>query len=142
MRNEFLPFAAPLLGHEEIEAVVECLQSGWLTTGLKVKQFESDFAAYITPPGSPAPHALAVNSCTAALHLALEAVGVGPGDEVITTPMTFTATAAVIEHLGARPVFADIDPVTHNLNPAAVRRMTTPRTTGIITPQERRRRAG
>ena len=132
MRNEFLPFAAPLLGHEEIEAVVECLQSGWLTTGLKVKQFESDFAAYITPPGSPAPHALAVNSCTAALHLALEAVGVGPGDEVITTPMTFTATAAVIEHLGARPVFADIDPVTMNIDPLQVERRMSPRTKAIL----------
>ncbi len=132
MRNEFLPFAAPLLGHEEIEAVVECLQSGWLTTGLKVKQFESDFAAYITPPGSPAPHALAVNSCTAALHLALEAVGVGPGDEVITTPMTFTATAAVIEHLGARPVFADIDPVTMNIDPLQIERRMSPRTKAIL----------
>ena len=132
MRNEFLPFAAPLLGHEEIEAVVECLQSGWLTTGLKVKQFESDFAAYITPPGSPAPHALAVNSCTAALHLALEAVGIGPGDEVITTPMTFTATAAVIEHLGARPVFADIDPVTMNIDPLQVERRMSPRTKAIL----------
>ncbi len=132
MRNEFLPFAAPLLGHEEIEAVVECLQSGWLTTGLKVKQFESEFAAYITPPGSPAPHALAVNSCTAALHLALEAVGVGPGDEVITTPMTFTATAAVIEHLGARPVFADIDPVTMNIDPLQIERRMSPRTKAIL----------
>ncbi len=132
MRNEFLPFAAPLLGHEEIEAVVECLQSGWLTTGLKVKQFESEFAAYITPPGSPAPHALAVNSCTAALHLALEAVGVGPGDEVVTTPMTFTATAAVIEHLGARPVFADIDPVTMNIDPLQIERRMSARTKAIL----------
>src|SRR5439155_1202323 len=79
-----------------------------------------------------AKHALAVNSCTAALHLALEAVGVGPADEVITTPMTFTATAAVIEHLGARPVFADCDAATLNIDPAAIERRITPRTKAIL----------
>jgi dTDP-4-amino-4,6-dideoxygalactose transaminase len=131
MRSEFLPFAQPLVGDEEIQAVVECLRSGWLTTGMKVKQFEKEFAAYLTPAGAEPPHALAVNSCTAALHLALEAVGVGPGDEVVTTPMTFTATAAVIEHLGATPVFADIDPVTLNLDPREVERRMSPRTKAI-----------
>jgi dTDP-4-amino-4,6-dideoxygalactose transaminase len=127
MRAEFLPFAAPLLGDEEIEEVVHCLRSGWLTTGVKVKQFEREFAEFLGVR-----HALAVNSCTAALHLALEAVGVGPGDEVITTPMTFTATAAVIEHLGARPVFADCLPETLNLDPAQVERRLSPRTKAIL----------
>jgi dTDP-4-amino-4,6-dideoxygalactose transaminase len=127
MRGEFLPFAAPLLGDEEIDEVVHCLRSGWLTTGHKVKQFEREFGEFIG-----AKHALAVNSCTAALHLALEAVGVGPGDEVITTPMTFTATAAVIEHLGARPVFADVTAQTLNIDPAEIQRRLSPRTKAIL----------
>jgi dTDP-4-amino-4,6-dideoxygalactose transaminase len=127
MRGEFLPFAAPLLGDEEIQEVVHCLRSGWLTTGHKVKQFEREFGEFIG-----ARHALAVNSCTAALHLALEAVGVGPGDEVITTPMTFTATAAVIEHLGARPVFADVTARTLNIDPEQIRRRLSPRTKAIL----------
>ena len=127
MRGEFLPFAAPLLGDEEIEEVVHCLRSGWLTTGHKVKQFEREFGEFIG-----AKHALAVNSCTSALHLALEAVGVGPGDEVITTPMTFTATAAVIEHLGARPVFADCTAQTLNIDPAEIQRRLSPRTKAIL----------
>jgi dTDP-4-amino-4,6-dideoxygalactose transaminase len=127
MRGEFLPFAAPLLGDEEIQEVVHCLRSGWLTTGHKVKQFEREFGEFIG-----AKHALAVNSCTAALHLALEAVGVGPGDEVITTPMTFTATAAVIEHLGARPVFADVAAQTLNIDPEQIRRRLSPRTKAIL----------
>jgi dTDP-4-amino-4,6-dideoxygalactose transaminase len=127
MRGEFLPFAAPLLGNEEIDEVVHCLRSGWLTTGLKVKQFEREFSEFIG-----AKHALAVNSCTAALHLALEALGVGPGDEVITTPMTFTATAAVIEHLGARPVFADCAADTLNIDPVQIERRLSPRTRAIL----------
>ncbi len=127
MRGEFLPFAQPLLGEEEIDEVVHCLRSGWLTTGLKVRQFEREFSEFIG-----ARHSLAVNSCTAALHLALEAIGVGPGDEVITTPMTFTATAAVIEHLGARPVFADVEAKTLNIDPAAIERRVTPRTKVIL----------
>ena len=127
MRGEFLPFAAPLLGDEEIQEVVHCLRSGWLTTGHKVKQFEREFGEFIG-----AKHALAVNSCTAALHLALEAVGVGPGDEVITTPMTFTATAAVIEHLGARPVFADVTAQSLNIDPEQIRRRLSPRTKAIL----------
>jgi len=127
MRGDFLPFAQPLLGEEEIDEVVHCLRSGWLTTGQKVKQFEREFTEF-----TGARHALAVNSCTAALHLALEAVGVGPGDEVITTPMTFTATAAVIEHLGARPVLADVEARTLNIDPAQIERRLSARTKAIL----------
>ena len=114
-REQFLPFASPLVGQEEVDAVVECVRSGWLTTGFKVKEFEKAFAEAIG-----CRHALAVNSCTAALHLALEAIGVGPGDEVITSPMTFTATAAVVEHMGARPTFVDCEPDTLNLDARAL----------------------
>ena len=127
LRSSFLPFAAPLLGEEEIQGVVECLRSGWLTSGMKVKEFESKFADYIG-----CKHAIAVNSCTSALHLALEAAGVGPGDEVITSPMTFTATAAVVEHLRARPVFADCDSATLNIDPAAIEKAITPKTKAIL----------
>ena len=127
MRTEFLPFALPSIGDEEIEAVVTCLRSGWLTSGVKVQAFERDFAALIG-----CTHALAVNSCTAALHLALEAVGVGPGDEVITSPMTFTATAAVIEHLGARPVFVDCEPSSLNIDAAQIADHITPRTRAVV----------
>ena len=94
---------------------------------MKVKEFESRFAEYVGVK-----HAIAVNSCTSALHLALEAVGVGPGDEVITTPMTFTATAAVVEHLRARPVFVDVDARTLNMDPAAIEKAITPRTKAIL----------
>ena len=127
MRARFLPFSEPLLGEEEIDSVVDCLRSGWLTSGIKVGEFERDFAAYVG-----CRHALAVNSCTAALHLALEAVGVGPGDEVITSPMTFTATAAVIEHLGARPVLVDCESSTLNLDPSRIEARITPRTRAIL----------
>ncbi len=95
--------------------MLDSLRSGWITTGPKAKRFEKEFAAYVG-----ARHALAVAHCTGALHLALFALGIGPGDEVITTPFTFTATAEVIGYLGARPVFVDIDPGTLNLNPARV----------------------
>ncbi len=127
LRTEFLPFSEPLLGEEEIDSVVGCLRSGWLTSGLRVKEFERDFAAYVG-----CTHALAVNSCTAALHLGLEAVGVGAGDEVITSPMTFAATAAVIEHLGARPVLVDCDPDSLNLDPARIEERITARTQAIV----------
>ena len=127
MRTKFLPFSRPQVGEEEIQAVAECLRSGWLTSGLKVKEFEADFARYVG-----CKHAVAVNSCTAALHLALEALGIVPGDEVITSPMTFAATAAVIEHLGARPVFADCEPSTLNLDPGQVERRITARTRAIL----------
>ena len=126
-RDRFLPFSEPLLGEEEIQAVVECLRSGWLTRGLRVQAFEQAFSAYLG-----CAHALAVNSCTAALHLALEAVGVGPRDEVITSPMTFAATAAVVEHLGARPVLVDCEPSGLNLDPAQIEAHLTPRTRAIL----------
>jgi len=127
VRGQFLPFALPLIGQEEIDGVMECLRSGWLTTGPKTRQFEEEFAAYVG-----AKHALAVNSCTAALHLALEALKVGPGDEVVTSPMTFTATAAVIEHLGARPVFVDVEPATLNLDARGIEGAITPKTKAIL----------
>jgi UDP-4-amino-4,6-dideoxy-N-acetyl-beta-L-altrosamine transaminase len=106
-----LAFARPSIGEEEISAVVEVMRSGWLTTGKRVKEFEEEFARSVS-----ARHAVAVCSATAGLHLALEAVGVGDGDRVVTTPYTFTATAEVIRYLGADPVFVDIDPKTHNID--------------------------
>ncbi len=126
--NNFLPFALPDIGEEEIAEVVDSLRSGWLTTGPKTQRFEKDFASFI---GSGA-QALAVNSATAGLHLALEALEVGPGDEVITTPYTFTATAGVVRHLDADPVFVDIDPQTFNLDPEKIERAITPRTKVIL----------
>ena len=105
----FLPFALPDIGEAEIAEVVDTLRSGWVTTGPKTRRFEEDFAAYL---GAPGLHALAVNSATAGLHLALEALGIGPGDEVITTTHTFTATAEVVRYLGADVVLVDIDPAT------------------------------
>jgi perosamine synthetase len=126
-RKEFLPFAVPTLGDEEVAAVVDVLRSGWLTTGPRAEAFEAEFAAYIS-----CRHALAVQSGTAALHVALEAVGVSPKDEVITTPMTFTATAAVIEHLGARPVFVDCEPDTLNLDAERLEQSITRRTRAIL----------
>ena len=115
-RTTFLPFAVPDIGEEEIEAVVEVLRSGWITTGPQAQAFEREFAQAIGVP-----YAIAVNSCTAALHLALEAIGVGPGDEVLTSTITFTATAEVVEYLGARTRFLDVDQATLNLTPDGVR---------------------
>ena len=112
MTQPFLPFALPEIGQEEINEVVDTLRSGWLTTGPKTARFEKEFADFLGMP-----FALAVNSGTAGLHLALEAAGVGVGDRVITTPYTFTASAEVIRYLGADPVFIDIDPKTFNLDP-------------------------
>ena len=112
MSEQFLPFALPCIGEEEINEVVDTLRSGWLTSGPKVKRFESEFADYIG-----ASHALAVNSCTAGLHLALETIGIQANDKVITSPYTFTATAEVIRYFGAHPIFVDIDPKTFNLDP-------------------------
>jgi len=126
-RDRYLVFGAPRVPEEAIKAVVEVLRSGWLGTGPRVVAFEEAFAQYIG-----APFAVAVGSCTAALHLALRLIEVGPGDEVITTPMTFAATANVIVHVGARPVFADVDPRTGNLDPEAVRNALTARTRAII----------
>ena len=126
-RGRYLVFGAPRLPEEAIEAVVEVLRSGWLGTGPRVAAFEEAFARYIG-----APFAVAVSSCTAALHLALRLIGGGPGEEVITSPMTFAATANVIVHAGARPVFADVDPRTGNLDPEATRDVLTSRTRAII----------
>lgn len=114
-RNAFLPFSQPWMGEAEIAEVTDTLRSDWITTGPRVGQFEQQFSAAV---GAPA--ALAVNSCTAALHLALTVLGIGPGDAVITTPMTFCSTVHVIEHLGARPILVDVEPDTLNLNPEAV----------------------
>src|SRR2546425_13319768 len=125
-RQEFLPFAPPLIGEEEINEVVDALRSGWITTGPKTKRFESEFAAYLG-----APSALALNSCTAGLHTALVTLGVGPGDEVITTPMTFAASVNVIEHVGARPVLVDVEPDTLNLDPGLVAAALTPQTRAL-----------
>src|SRR6185436_7845006 len=124
----FLPFALPEIGEEEITEVVDALRSGWLTTGPKTARFEANFAEFI----GGGVQALAVNSATAGLHLALEASGVGAGDEVITTTYTFTATAEVIRYLGAHPVLLDIDPQTFNLDPAQIGSAITPRTKAII----------
>jgi len=127
VRSTFLPFGVPCLGEEEIREVVDTLRSRWIGTGPKVQRFEEEFAAYIG-----AKYAIAVNSCTAGLFLSLTALQVGPGDEVITTPLTFAATVNVIEHVGARPVLIDIDPMTLNLDPGLVERAITPRTKAII----------
>ncbi len=110
-----VPFHRPAIGPEEEREVIDTLRSGWLTTGPKAKRFEREFAAYVGARNS-----LAVAHCTGALHLAFWALGIGPGDEVITTPFTFTATAEVLGYLGARPVFADIDPDTFNIDPARI----------------------
>ena len=126
--SDFLPFALPDIGEEEINEVLDSLRSGWLTTGPKTKRFEEDFAAF----AGDGTEAIAVNSATAGLHLALEAVGIGPGDEVITTPYTFTSDAEVVRYLGADPVFVDIDPVTFNIDPARIESAITPRTKAII----------
>ena len=115
-RNNFLPFAKPLIGQEEIEEVVDTLKSDWLTTGPKTHLFEEEFTKYI---GCKC--AVAVNSCTAALHISLAALGIGKGDEVITTPYTFISTVNVILQQGAIPVFVDIKPDTFNINPDLIR---------------------
>jgi dTDP-4-amino-4,6-dideoxygalactose transaminase len=125
----FLPFAAPEIGDEEIAEVVDTLKSGWVTTGPKAKRFEDDFAAFL---GDRSLHCIAVNSATAGLHLALEAIGIGPGDEVITTTHTFTATAEVVRYLGADVRLVDIDPATLNIDPGLVEAAITPRTKALI----------
>ncbi len=125
----FLPFALPEIGDEEIAEVVDTLKSGWVTTGPKAKRFEADFSAFLGDPGL---HSIAVNSATAGLHLALEALAIGPGDEVITTTHTFTATAEVVRYLGADVKLVDINPATLNIAPAAVEAAITPRTKAIM----------
>ncbi|MFN8556274.1 MAG: DegT/DnrJ/EryC1/StrS family aminotransferase [Dehalococcoidia bacterium] len=127
VRDQFLLFASPLLSAEDEQEVVECLRSGWVTYGPRSQRFEAAFADFVG-----ARHAIGVNSCTAALHLALIVAGIEPGDEVITTPITFPATANVILHVGGTPVFVDVEPDTFNIDPAAVRRAVTPRTRAIM----------
>ncbi len=124
----FLPFALPDIGDEEITAVVETMRGGWITTGPRTKQFEQDFSAFL----GGGLESIAVNSATAGLHIALEALGVREGDEVITTTYTFTATAEVVRYLGAHPVLVDIDPTTFNLDVAQVEARITPRTKVIV----------
>ncbi|WP_194818333.1 bifunctional SDR family oxidoreductase/aminotransferase class I/II-fold pyridoxal phosphate-dependent enzyme [Nocardia sp. XZ_19_385] len=127
VRREPLPLAVPLLGAAEEAEVLDTLRSGWLTTGPKTKRFEQMCADYLG-----AGHAIATNSCTGALHVGLAAAGIGPGDEVITSPITWPATANVIVHLGATPVFADVEPDTGNIDPAAVAAAMTSRTKAIV----------
>ncbi len=124
----FLPFAKPDIGEAEIEAVAQALRSGWLTTGPQAEAFEREFAHGL----GDGVHAVAVNSATAGLHLALEALGIGPGDEVIVPTWTFTATAEVVRHLGADPVIVDVDPQTLNIDLARAQAALTERTAAIV----------
>lgn len=126
-REAFLPFALPDIDDAELTQIKEALESGWVTTGPKTHQFEAEFAAYVG-----AKHAIAVNSCTAAMHLALEAIGLQRGDEVITTPYTFAATAEVIRYFDARPVFVDVDIHDLNVRPDLLEAAITPQTRAII----------
>ncbi|HEX2054884.1 MAG TPA: DegT/DnrJ/EryC1/StrS family aminotransferase, partial [Nitrospiraceae bacterium] len=125
--STFLPFHVPEIGEDEIDAVVSVLRSGWLTTGSKARQFEQDFAAMVG-----ARYAVAVNSCTAALHLALEAIGLQEGDEVIVPTMTFTATAEVVTYFKAKPVLVDCLPGTFTIDPVRIEEAVTRRTKAVI----------
>ncbi len=127
MRKHFLPFALPDVDDQELIQIKEALDSGWVTTGPKTRQFEAEFAAAVG-----AKHAIAVNSCTAAMHLALEAAGLRQGDEVITTPYTFAATAEVIRYFDAKPVLVDVDHRCLNMRPDLVEAAVTERTRAII----------
>ena len=126
---DFLPFALPDIGDEEINEVVDALKSGWLTTGPKTKQFEREFIEFLSGYDL---EAISVNSATAGLHLAMEAIGIQPGDQIITTPYTFTATAEVIRYFHADPVFVDIDPATLNIDVHQIERAITPKTKAIL----------
>lgn len=127
VRESYLPFCTPYIGDEEKAEVIAALESGWLSTGPRTKQFEAEIQAYLG-----AKHALALSSCTAGLHVALVAAGIGPGDEVITSPFTFVSTANVILHTGAKPVFADIRADTYNISVEQIEARITPRTRAII----------
>jgi len=127
IREDLLVFGRPAVGEEEIAEVVATLRSGWLGTGPRVQRFEEAFRSY-----TGARHAVALNSCTAGMHLALLAAGVGPGDEVIVPSLTFAATANVVVHVGATPVFIDVERRTMNLDPSLLESRMTPRTKGII----------
>ena len=126
--SDFIPFARPDIGDDEIAAVTRALRSGWVTTGPETRAFEQEFADYL---GGNL-HAIAVNSATAGLHLALEAIGIGPGDEVIAPTLTFTATVEVARYLGADAKLVDVDPVTLNIDPACIEAAITPRTKAIL----------
>ena len=126
-KERFLVFGSPSIEETEIEEVISSMKSGWLGTGPKVNQLESDFRAY-----KNANHAVAVNSCTAALHLSMLAADLRPGDEVITTALTFCATVNAIIHAGATPVLVDVDPNTMNMNPNQIERAITPRTRALL----------
>ena len=128
MTLPFLPYARPDIGDEEIAAVSDALRSGWVTTGPQTRLFEQAFTDYL----GGGLESIAVNSATAGLHLALEALGIGPGDEVILPTLTFTATAEVVRYLGADPVLVDVDPVTLNIDPACIRAALTARTKAIM----------
>lgn len=128
MARDFIPFAKPDIGDAEIEAVVDVLKSGWITTGQRTAEFEAAFEDLLGDGAI----ALAVNSATAGLHLALEAIGIGPGDEVILPSLTFTATAEVVRYLGGNPVLVDVDPETLNIDPDRVRAAIGPRTRAIL----------
>jgi dTDP-4-amino-4,6-dideoxygalactose transaminase len=123
----FLPFSLPEIGQAEIDEVADTLRSGWLTNGPKVRAFEAGFRE-----ATASSHAVALSSCTAGLHLALLALGIGPGDEVITTPLTFAATVSMVIHTGATPVLADISEDDYNIDPKEIERHITPRTKAII----------
>ena len=127
MRKSFLPFSPPMISEGEIDEVVDTLRSDWITTGPNTNRFENAFAEFINMPD-----ALALNSCTAGLHLALLALGIRPGDEVITTPMTFCSTVNVIEHVGATPVLVDVEPDTLNISPSEVEKAITSKTKCIL----------
>lgn len=127
MRKDFLHFSPPMIGDDEIMEVVDTLKSDWITRGPKTQRFEKEFVDYVQ-----APAALALNSCTACLHLSLVALGIGKGDEVVTTPLTFAATVNVIEHVGARPVLADIDSRTLNIDPRCVEKAISSKTKAVI----------
>lgn len=127
VRDNYLVFGAPLIGEAEIAEVVDSLRSGWLGTGPKVAKFEDMVRQYVG-----AGYAVALNSCTAGLHLSMVAAGLGKGDEVITTPMTFCATVNAIIHTGATPVLVDIDRETQLIDPQLIEDAITPRTRAII----------
>jgi dTDP-4-amino-4,6-dideoxygalactose transaminase len=127
LNEEFLPFSRPTISQEAIDEVVACLKSGWITTGPRVKQFEEDLKTYLS-----APHALALSSATAGLHLVLEAMKLQPGDEVITTPMTFAATLNTIVLTGGKPVLVDVEPGTYNMDVTKIEKAVTKRTRAIM----------